>query len=208
MKRKLYVIGAGGVGGHIAQNIREYSDKFEVHGFFDDDPEIIGTKQFGFPVLGPVSRALELENEAVVIGIALPKIKKKIFEEISANTSLKFPALIHSTAWISKKVSIGEGTIVYPGVSVNYGTKTGANVVINMNCALGHHTKIGNYASLAPGVNTGGYTYIKKSADIGIGVSTLQNITIGVGSTVGGQAMVTSDIPPNKTAVGIPAKVI
>ena len=196
------------MGGHIAQNIEDYSGEFKIAGFFDDDSKKIGTEQFGVPVLGSVSDVLKLENEAIVIGIAFPKVKISVFKKISANDSLNFPALVHSKAWISEAVSIGQGTILYPGVSVNYNSKIGNHVVMNMNCAIGHHTKVEDYASLAPGVNTGGHTSVGEAADIGIGVSTLQNIRIGARSTVGGQSMVTRDIPQNETAVGVPARVI
>src|SRR5699024_10867086 len=67
MKKKLYIIGAGSVGGHIALNMNEYSKKFEVMGFFDDDPAKIGTEQFGFKVLGGINKVLQLKNAAIVI---------------------------------------------------------------------------------------------------------------------------------------------
>lgn len=207
MKKELYIIGAGSVGGHVALNIRGFSNEYEIAGFFDDDSDKIGTKQFGYTVLGPVSDALDLKNVALIIGIAFPKIKKEIMELLSANKSLTYPALIHDKAWISNGVSIGNGSIIYPGTSVNYGSEIGNHVVMNMNCAIGHHTKIEDYASLAPGVKTGGHTSVGKAADIGIGVSTLQDVMIGAGCTVGGQAMVIQDIPANETAVGIPARI-
>jgi len=207
MEKKLYIIGAGSVGGHVALNIRDYSNKYKIAGFFDDDSDKIDTKQFGHTVLGPVSDALDLKNVALIIGIAFPKIKKEIIELLSANKSLTYPALIHDKAWISNSVSIGNGSIIYPGTSVNYGSEIGDHVVINMNCAIGHHTKIEDYASLAPAVKTGGHTCLGEAADIGIGVSTLQEVMIGAGCTVGGQAMVTHNIPENETAVGIPAQV-
>lgn len=208
MKRKLFIIGAGSVGGHVAQNIDTYSDKYEIAGFYDDDDNKIGTEQYGFNVLGPVSDVLELKNQAVIIGIALPKVKRKIATLLAKNRSLIFPSLIHNRAWISNDVSIGSGTVIYPNTSVNFGSKIGDFVVINMNCALGHHTQVQNFTSLAPGVNTGGHTKFGEAVDMGIGVSTVQEVTIGKNAVIGGQAMVTGDIPANSTAVGIPAKVI
>lgn len=90
MKKKLYIIGAGSVGGHIALNIEGYSDDYDIQGFFDDDPEKVGTKQFGFEVLGPIDQALELSQEALVIGIAFPRVKREVVEKLSANSSLLF----------------------------------------------------------------------------------------------------------------------
>lgn len=208
MKKELYIIGAGSVGGHIALNIDEYSDKFDIVGFLDDDPEKIGTEQFGFEVIDKVDKALDLKTAAVVVGIAFPKVKRLLLKKLASNSSLSYPSLIHEKAWISKGVKIGEGCIIYPGTTINFRSELQDFVVINANCSLGHHTKVGRYSSFAPGVCTGGHTTIKEAVDMGIGVSTLQDIQIGRDSTVGGQSMVIHPVPSNSAVAGVPAKII
>jgi sugar O-acyltransferase (sialic acid O-acetyltransferase NeuD family) len=207
-REKLYIIGAGSVGGHVALNIGEYSDGFELCGFLDDDPQKMGIQPFGFDILGTIDDALELKDAAIIIGIAFPNIKQRIIKRLSANGSLVYPSLIHERAWVSEKVTVGQGCIIYPGTTINYGSEIHDFTVVNMNCSLGHHTKVGACSSLAPGVNTGGHTVIGKSVDMGIGVSTLQNIQIGKGSTVGGQSMLIEDVSPASTVAGVPGKVI
>lgn len=207
MNRKLYIIGAGSVGGHIAYNINYYNEDYEIVGFLDDNPEKIGSLQFGYKVIGPIDLALKLENVNIAIGIAFPGIKKKIVEKVKSNRSLLFPVFIHEKAWVSDLVNIGNGTIIYPGTSVNYGCSVGDFVVINMNCAIGHHTQIGAYSSLAPNVGTGGHTNIGKCVEMGIGSCTLQNVIIHDHSIIGGQAMVIDSVPENSVAVGVPAKI-
>lgn len=208
MSTKLYIVGAGSVGGHIAWNIDSYGIEYEILGFFDDDPMKIGSEIFGYKVLGSVKNLLEISNAAVVFGIAFPKIKRKIVEKLSINDTLIFPSLVHEKAWISKGVNIGAGSVVYPGTTINYGSKIGDFVVLNMNCALGHHTKVGNYSSFAPGVNTGGHTSIGEAVDMGIGASTIQDVQIGAGTVVGGQSMVIGDLESDITVAGVPAKKI
>ncbi len=208
MKKKLFIIGAGSVGGHIAYNITEYSDEFVIAGFFDDDLQKVGTSQFGVKILGTVDEVLKLKDAHIVIGISFPKIKQKIIKLLSSNSTLKFPTLVHSRAWISNGVSLGKGSIIYPGTAINYGSNIDDFVCINMNCSLGHHTKVGRYVSLAPGVNTGGYTTVEDGVEIGIGTSTLQKVCIGRESIIGGQTMVIEDITAGATAVGVPAKTI
>jgi len=206
MMKKLYIIGAGSVGGHLARNINGYTGEYEIAGFFDDDPAKIGTRQFGYSVLGTVSEALSLKGAALVIGVAFPGIKKKILQKLSENSSLFYPSFVHPKAWISKDVEIGKGTIIYPGNSINYGSRVGDFVIMNMNCALGHHTYIDNYSSLAPGVNTGGHTKIGEAVDVGIGVSTIQNVNLGDNSIIGGQSMVINNVLAGSKVIGVPAK--
>lgn len=208
MKKDLYIIGAGSVGGHIASNFSAYTTEYKLRGFFDDDEKKIGTIHYGYEVLGSVFDALDVHDAAVILGIAFPYIKKIITDKLASNDSLTYPSLIHNRAWISEDVDVGNGCIIYPGTSINYGSIIRNFVVLNMNCALGHHTSIGNYSSFAPGVNTGGHTVIEDEVDVGIGASTIQNITIGSNSVVGGKSMLISDVPSNTTVAGVPAKVI
>ena len=43
---------------------------------------------------------------------------------------------------------------------------------------------------------------------VGAGAKILGNITIGKGSKIGANSVVVKDVPPNSTAVGIPAKCV
>ena len=209
MNIPLYIIGAGSVGGHVACNFSGYHlSGYTLTGFLDDDPGKQGEDFYGYPVLGNTGEALELESAGIVLGIAFPSAKAAIAERLSANKNLEYPVLIHEKAWVSREVTIGRGSIVYPGTAINYGSSVGNFVICNMNCSLGHHTTVKNFASLAPGVNTGGHTTIGEGVDVGIGSSTLQNVVIGNYSVIGGQAMVTRSIPARSVAVGVPANVI
>ena len=77
-----------------------------------------------------------------------------------------------------------------------------------MNCAIGHNTTIKKYSSLAPGVNFAGFTYVDPFVEVGIGVSTVQQIKIGEGSIIGGQTMLVKDVPDGATVVGNPGRVL
>jgi len=204
---KLYIIGAGSVGGHLALNLEQYTRDFELMGFLDDHPKKIGSDFCGFPVLGPVSEVLSLGEANLVLGIAFPKIKERIYRKLGGQSRFNWPVFIHKKAWVSQDVAIGPGSIIYPVATVDFGARIGSFVVINTNCSVGHETTIGNFASLAPGVATGGRTVIGDGVDMGIGSSTIQNVAIGENSVVGGAAMVIRDIPAGSVAVGVPARV-
>ncbi|MGK0639158.1 NeuD/PglB/VioB family sugar acetyltransferase [Schleiferia thermophila] len=209
MKEKIFIIGAGSVGGHIASNLKLYGiDRFQIK-FLDDDVKKIGSTFMGYPIVDKIEFLLTLDEPAfVVMGVAFPNIKKSIFDRISLSSNIEYMTLIAKNAWISEDVEIGKGCIVYPGCMVNYGATLKNFVILNMNCAIGHHAEIGNFSSLAPGVCIGGHTKIGDCVDMGIGSCTLQNIIIGDNSVVGGQAMITRSIPDNSKVVGVPAKIL
>lgn len=208
MTRKLYIVGAGSVGGHVALNISQYGGNYSVAGFFDDDRKKIGTKQFGYPVLNSVDKLLNMNDVHVLIGIAFPKTKRQILGKLDQNRSLVYPSFVHENAWVSNGTEIGKGVIIYPGTSVNYGSKIEDFVVLNMNCSLGHHTKIGTFSSFAPGVCTGGHTTVGNCVDVGIGAATIQNVKLGDESVAGGQSMIIRDVAAGTVVAGVPARII
>ncbi|ERM81540.1 hypothetical protein P872_09295 [Rhodonellum psychrophilum GCM71 = DSM 17998] len=205
---KLFIVGAGSVGGHIASNWEGYSKGQKLWGFLDDDSSKHGKEFCGYPVLGGLDFLKNYPGSKLIIGIAFSQIKSKIITRLNNIGNFIFPAIISKNAWISNGVNIAEGTIIYPGTAVNYGCEIGSFVVINMNCALGHDVIIGDYTSLAPGVNLGGHTNIGIGVEMGIGTSTKQTIRIEDFAIVGGQAMVIEDIPAYSKSAGVPAKLL
>lgn len=209
MTQKLLIIGAGSVGKFIAYNIHQFTQTFEIIGFLDDDVSKHHASIAGYPVLGSVEKLHEFSGQGIslVWGIAFPSIKKKLFDQYQ-NLSFAFPNFIAKHAWISEGVTFGNGCIIYPGTTINYETKIDDFVVINMNCSLGHNCSIKSFSSLAPGVNLGGNTAVGSCVEMGIGSSTVQSTKIGDNATVGGQAMVVSNVSESDVVVGIPAKSI
>lgn len=206
-KKKLLIIGAGSVGKFIAYNIENFTQSFEIIGFLDDDVSKHDKLIAGYSVLGSVEKLNQFsdKNIAIVWGIAFPNVKRKLFEEYQ-HLKFDFPSFISKNAWISKQVTIGNGAIIYPGVSINYETIVDDFVVMNMNCAIGHNCSIGKFSSFSPGVNLGGNTTIGNFVEMGIGSATIQGISIADNAKIGGQAMVIKNISEGKTVVGIPAK--
>lgn len=208
MSRKIVIVGAGSVGGHIASNADLYGLGDRILGFVDDDLTKHGQVFCGYKVIESIDWLLTQNEYDVIIGIAFPKVKQVLMKKLSTNSSLSYPVIIANNAWISNDCRFGQGAIIYPGTSINYGSKIGDFVVMNMNCAVGHDSQIGDYSSLAPGVCLGGRTYIGEGVEIGINSSTKQFVRINDNAVVGGQSMVINDVPSNQTVVGVPARVI
>lgn len=205
---KLIVIGAGNVGGYLSYNIAEMGS-YEILGFLDDDIRKHHTIQYGHKVLGGINlleQFAKYENLNVVVGISSPEAKFRMVQRIEKNNQIKFPNLIAKNVWLSRNIELGYGVILYPGVSINYETKIENFVIMNMNCAIGHNCIIEQYSTLAPGVNLAGFTHLEQKVELGIGVSTKQNIQIGHSAIIGGQSMVIKNVDPHSVIVGVPGK--
>jgi serine O-acetyltransferase len=70
---------------------------------------------------------------------------------------------------------------------------------IGPNCLLFQQVTIGERA--------GGVPTIKGHVDIGAGAKILGRVTIGIHARIGANAVVLQDVPAERTAVGIPAKI-
>jgi serine O-acetyltransferase len=81
------------------------------------------------------------------------------------------------------------------GCCINEKVIIGENTLIMQNVTLGSRGK-------------GGAPTIGKNCFIGVGAVVLGNIHIGDNSKIGANAVVLSDVPPNTTVVGVPAKPI
>lgn len=209
MKRDLIIIGAGGVGGHIATNLKDYSSEYNLLGFLDDNAWKNKTEFVGFPILGNVNSISNYPPSiAILVGIAFPFLKYKVVEKLKVLGYTNFPSFIAKSSWLSTNITLGEGCILYPGSRVNYNCSIGNFVVLNMACALGHDCMIADYVSFAPGVLLGGKTTIGRLTQMGIGSTTIQGITIGENTVVGAATVIIKDVKNNAVIVGNPGRIL
>ena len=79
---------------------------------------------------------------------------------------------------------------------------------------IGETAEIGNDVTLYQGVTLGGTGFatgkrhptVQDNVTIGSGAKLLGPITVGHGAKIGANSVVITDVPPNSTVVGIPAK--
>ena len=209
--KNLAIYGCGSVGRMVEQivfDINQQALTWNILGFIDDDEQKFGSSVANLPVLGNLAALPIDSNTFIAIGFSSPRQKKVAVERIKSVGSFCLTTLIHPRAWISRRVQIGEGSIIYPGVHIDVDVNIGCAVVLNKLCSVGHDTSIGDYSTAAPGVNLGGNCQFDTGVEFGINSATIQGIEIGAWSLIGGGAIVTKPIPPSSVAVGIPAKVI
>lgn len=118
---------------------------------------------------------------------------------------LSFFSAIHPKATIAPDVSIGQGTVIMAGVSVNVTSSIGEFCILNTNSSLDHDSQMGNFSSLAPGVTVGGECQINEFSAINIGATLIPRITIGKHSVVGAGALVNKPVGSFEVVYGSPA---
>ena len=81
-------------------------------------------------------------------------------------------------------------------------------IVIGLNVVLGENVKIHQNVTLGSDVDSGEHPIIGDNVVICSGAVVIGEVKIGDNSVVGANSVVLSDIPPNSTAVGAPAKIV
>ena len=210
--KKIAIFGVGGFGREVHMLIEQINAKiktYEFIGYFDDGYKI-GERINDFPVLGGVTE-LNQWNEPVnlVYAIGDPSIKRNVIKKVN-NGNVSYPSLIHPNVLIGnmKFNSIGEGTIITAGNIITVNIEIGKHVILNLSCTVGHDTRIGDYCSFMPTVNISGEVIIEEGVYVGTGAKVINQLTIGENTIVGAGAVVAKTLPPNCTAIGIPAKPI
>lgn len=207
----LVIIGTGGVGRAAAAVVAALNaarPRWRLLGFLDDAPERHGERVAGLPILGGAGWLAGRPTVAAHVAIGAPRARRRVAAHLAALGVTQFATLVHPSVQPPASARLGPGCLVYPGAVLDVDVTVGAHAILNIGCAVCHDDQLGDFATLAPGVHLGGAVRLGEGADMGIGSCTVQGVTVGDWSVVGAGAAVTSDLPANCTAVGVPARVI
>jgi acetyltransferase EpsM len=197
--RGIAVIGAGGHGAVVASTL--IAAGHSVVGFFDDDPGVRGTRVLGLPVIGPIDRLGGSGCSRAVLGIGNNETRKTLAERIE----IEWMTVVHPFAWVHPDVPLGRGTVVCAGAVVQPGAHIGSHVILNTRASVDHHCRVGDYSHIAVAHLAGGAS-IGEGVFMALGSIVLPNVRVGDWATVGAGAVVTKDVAPRTTVVGIPAR--
>lgn len=210
-KRGCVILGAGGHA-RVVLDCLEAVESIEAICILDADSKLWGKEIFGIPIRGDDGLLGKMNNEKIglfFVGIGSVKettMRQKIFEKGLA-AGLQSFVLIHPKAICSRRVEVGQGSLVCAGAILNPGAIVGENVIVNTGAIVDHDCHIESHAHIAPGVTLSGNVWVQQGAHVGTGASVRQGIVIGKGAVVGAGAVVVNDVAPNTLVKGIPARV-
>ncbi|MDH5828703.1 acetyltransferase [Sphingobacterium faecium] len=193
----MYLFGASGHGKVIAE-IAE-SNALVIDGFIDTD--LNKTDVLDYPVFHEVPSG-KIE---VVIAIGNNKVRKSIVNDY---VNFKYVKLEHAHSHISKRTSIGSGTVIMAGVTVNVDVNIGKHCIINTNASVDHDCVIADFVHISPNAALAGNVVVGEGTHIGIGAVVIQGVKIGGWCIIGAGAVIIKDIPDGCTVVGNPGRVI
>lgn len=109
-----------------------------------------------------------------------------------------FLVLITSGIRLHREVKIGKGFhLIHSG-----------NIQIHPDTIIGDNCGIQQDVTLGKAMERKGVPTIGNNVYIGKGAAILGNVTIGDGARIAANSLVINNVPPNTTAIGVPARII
>ena len=206
----IYIAGAGGHGRELRcylEDLQRSGWRGELRGYLDDRVPVGWHGRLN--VLGPIE-GFEKLSGWYITATGSNTMRREIVERIETRygEALRPWTLIHPRSYLGQDTEIGEGTCVAPCVVVTAKTKIGNHCIINVKASISHDCRINNFANINPGATVCGSVTVGEGAYIGAGAVVKECVSIGAWSIVGSGAVVVRNIPPNVTAVGVPARVV
>jgi sugar O-acyltransferase (sialic acid O-acetyltransferase NeuD family) len=203
LTERIFLIGAGGHGLVVLDALLRAGQPVDSVSVMDESAERVGKKLLDYTIERLYEDAdLSAHRFHVCIGNNIAR--ERMFGRIAAygatpQTVIHFASIVAASATIGENVFVAATAVVGPSATV------GAGAIINHSAIVDHDCCVGRFCHVAPGVTLGGNVRMGARVFLGAGVNVLPGVTIGEDVIVGAGAVVTADVPPGTTYVGVPA---
>jgi sugar O-acyltransferase (sialic acid O-acetyltransferase NeuD family) len=205
---RVVVVGAGGHGREaldVVDAINRCRPTFELVGVIDDHGDELGLlARRGIAVIGSTTFLPEADAQ-YVIGIGTPDGRRKV-DSLASAAGLYPATLVHPAAVLGSDLRIGPGFLAAAHAQVTTNVTLGRHVHLNIAATVSHDCVLGDYVTLSPGSHVSGNVRLGDDVTLGVGAVVRQGIAVGAGTFIGAGAVVVDDLPPEVTAVGVPAR--
>lgn len=141
-----------------------------------------------------------------------------LYSGVHAVLAYRVAHILHTHGHVLGARVISQGAKFLTGIEIHPGAKIGKGLFIDhgSGVVIGETAEIGDNCTLYQGVTLGGtgkdvgkrHPTLGNNVMIGAGAKVLGPFRVGDNSKIAANAVVLSEVPPDSTAVGIPAKVV
>lgn len=204
---RIVIAGAGGFGRGVYSWLSSSPKHLAEHEiseivYIDDaSPEA----EPGAPVVSSIGDYIPGAHDRVLCAVGDPKTRESIVLRL-ADRGARFHTLVDDRVVLANGVTVGEGSVLCPGVVVSADVSIGRHVHVNFNCSIGHDTVLGDFTTLSPAVNIMGEVQVGSGGFFGGSSTVLPRLTIGSHTVIGAGAVVVSNLPASVKVKGVPAR--
>jgi len=210
--KKIIIFGTG-LNSRVVLNEIENLKEYKCIGFIDDifKKQLFSLSNKKTSYLGKISDLNKYfdNNTYGIISWGDNFKRKTIVKNVySISKKFKWASIVSKKSIISKKVNIGEGTLIMPGTVINFNSNIGKHCIINTNSTIEHDNRFDDYSACGPGVTTSGNVTVGELSYLGVGSSIMHGVVILKNTVIGGQSYVNKDCASDSVYYGVPAKKI
>jgi sugar O-acyltransferase (sialic acid O-acetyltransferase NeuD family) len=214
---KIIIIGGKGTAVVVAEQIWDARTRFnapvEFLGFAFDDPAF-GPEINGFPVLCKTHEVKARYGSYADVKFIFQLYRSdKIVERVKLRDSYGIPAerfctFVHPAAYVARSARLGNGCVVCSNTAINPNVVISGFNTFNIGCLVGHDSRTGPNCFFAGHSCIGSNVTIDECTFVGLNASVKNFVHVGHTCLVGMAANVVSDVAPNVTVIGNPARPI
>lgn len=142
--------------------------------------------------------------DKIIVSIGNNLIRKQLTESLHVN----FGIGIHTSAVLSARAKIGEGSVVMANTTINADSTVGKHCIINTNASIDHDCVIEDFAHISPNVALAGDVHVGEGTHLGIGSCVIQGVRIGKWVIIGAGSVIIADVPDFAVVVGNPGRIL
>lgn len=201
------VYGAGEQGRVVADLLARAG--IERTPFVDDDPERHGDRvsvaHGDARVIGGSEALAEVDAVGGTPAVGDGRVRLEMADRL-ADHGVPPRTAVDPDATVAETARLAEGCVVLAGSYVGPDAEIGRAVAIDGTVTVAHDARLGAGVTVAPGASVAGGVRLEAGAFVGAGATVRDHCVVGRDATVGCGAVVTSDVPPETTVVGVPAE--
>lgn len=200
----IHLVGAGGHARVVLSTARACG--WVVAAVHDEAPHGDSGSWNGIPLFIGLDGLIAQPDSAHFIGIGSNHVRRRVAAALEIAGGTPCSALVHPTAIVATEVVIARGSLVASGANLQVGVRVGSHAIVNTGAIIDHDCRIGSFAHVAPGSVLAGGVTVGEGAFVGASATVIPGRSVGAWSTVGAGAVVTRDVRPGATVVGVPAR--
>ena len=208
--KDLYLVAAGGCGREVLNMIldmhAEQGPKWNIKGFLDDTEDLLKGKACDYPVVGTIRDYAPAPNDVLLMCIASPQAKRKLVPMLKARGAV-FESFVSPWAYMGRYNQIGEGAVVYGGVTMSVNITIGSFVTL-LPCGFGHDVVVGDYCTISGNCGLLGYVKVGSGVFMGDSARVAPHVEVGDDAYVGIGSVVVKDVRAGEKVFGNPAREI
>ncbi|MEZ8825299.1 NeuD/PglB/VioB family sugar acetyltransferase [Vibrio amylolyticus] len=207
MKKKVYIVGSGGLGRELYSWLACPESEYDPVGFVSDDLSSLDDFDYPISIVQTIENFQPVDSVSLIMGIMNPKGKQKVFEQLLLKGA-SFSTFVHPSSIIGHNVKLGTGVVICPMCILTCDITLEDGVFFNTSSTMGHDGRVGKYSSINGKVEIGGGADIGSSVLVGSRALVLPQRKISDSAVIGAGSVVVGHVKSDITVFGNPARKI